>query len=181
MTVPIATLEPFVRQRTVPLTTFRRDGTPIGAPVSIAVDGDRAFVRTYDTAGKLKRIRHNPQVEVAPSTFRGTPTGPAFRARARALNGDEAAHAARLISRKHPILHGLLVPLLHRLRRNATIHIELTPVVGKTSPATPERRERMEGPPCSTTRGSSRPDSSGEARPSGGSPRSPTSSSSSTS
>jgi hypothetical protein len=31
--------------------------------VNIAVDGDRAFVRTFDTAWKLKRIRNNPVVE----------------------------------------------------------------------------------------------------------------------
>jgi len=50
----------FVHQRTVLLTTYRRDGTPVGTPVNIVVDGDRAFVRTFDTAWKLKRIRNNP-------------------------------------------------------------------------------------------------------------------------
>jgi hypothetical protein len=39
-------LEPFVHQKYVLLTTYRRDGTPVGIPVHIAVDGDRAFVRT---------------------------------------------------------------------------------------------------------------------------------------
>ena len=43
-----AVLEPFVRQQTVLLTTYRRNGTPVGTPVHIAVDGDRAFVRTWD-------------------------------------------------------------------------------------------------------------------------------------
>jgi len=59
-------LEPFVRQRAVLLTTYRRDGRPVGTPVSIAVDEDRAFFRTWDTTGKFKRIRNNPEVEVAP-------------------------------------------------------------------------------------------------------------------
>jgi PPOX class probable F420-dependent enzyme len=62
MTAPTPVLEPFVRQKTVLLTTYRRDGTPVGTPVNIAVDGDRAFVRTFDTAWKLKRIRNNPVV-----------------------------------------------------------------------------------------------------------------------
>ena len=70
-------LEPFIHQKYVLLTTYRRDGTPVGTPVSIAVDGDQAFVRTWDTAWKVKRIRNNPEVEVAPSTLRGKPTGPA--------------------------------------------------------------------------------------------------------
>lgn len=32
---------PFVRQNTVLLTSYKRDGTPVGTPVHIAVDGDR--------------------------------------------------------------------------------------------------------------------------------------------
>ncbi|WP_205543947.1 hypothetical protein [Rubrobacter indicoceani] len=58
-------------ETTVLLTTFRRDGTP----VNLAVEGDRAFFRTWSTAGKTKRIRNNPGVEVAPSTLRGKPAG----------------------------------------------------------------------------------------------------------
>jgi uncharacterized protein len=116
----------FVRQRTVLLTTYRRDGTAVGTPVNIVVDGERAFVRTFDTAWKLKRIRNNPTVEVAPSTVRGKPTGPAIRARARVLDGSESDRASRALEKKYPILHGVLVPLAHRLRGNKTIHIELT-------------------------------------------------------
>jgi len=121
-------LEPFVNQKTVLLTTYRRNGAPVGTPVNIAVEGARAFVRTWDTAWKLKRIRNNPEIEIAPSTFRGKPTGPAIRARARVLNGAESAHAGQALARKHPILHGVLVPLIHRLRGNRTVHIEVTPV-----------------------------------------------------
>lgn len=120
--------EPFVRQWAVLLTTYRRDGTPVGTPVSIAVEGDRAFVRTWDTAWKFRRIRNNPEVEIRPSTPRGRPTGPALRARARVLDGDESPRASRALARKHPILHGVLVPLFHRLLGYRTVHVELTPV-----------------------------------------------------
>ncbi len=118
----------FVNQRTVLLTTYRRDGTPVGTPVNIAVDGERAFVRTFDTAWKLKRIRKNPIVEIAPSTVRGKPTGSAIGARARVLGGSESDHASQALNKKHPILHGVFVPLAHRLRGNETVHIELTPL-----------------------------------------------------
>ncbi len=126
MVMPV--LEPFVRQWAVLLVTYKRDGTPVGTPVSIAVEGERAFVRTWDTAWKLRRIRNNPEVEVAPCTARGRPTGPPFHARTRLLEGYESARAGRLLARKHPMMHGLLVPLAHRLRGNRTVHIELTPV-----------------------------------------------------
>ncbi|MGH9203820.1 MAG: PPOX class F420-dependent oxidoreductase, partial [Vicinamibacterales bacterium] len=99
MTSAAVMLEPFVRQRTVRLTTFRRDGTPVGTPVSIAVDGDRAYIRTYNRAGKAKRLRNNPNVEIAPSTIRGKPTGPSIRAELRLVSGDETKKAARLLAR----------------------------------------------------------------------------------
>jgi PPOX class probable F420-dependent enzyme len=130
MSTPSRLLESFVGQWAVLLTTYKRDGTPIGTPVNIAVDGNRAFVRTFDSAWKLKRIHNNPEVEIAPSTWRGRPTGPAIRARARLLEGEESAYAGRLLVRKHPILHRILVPLVHRLRGNETVHIELRPLDG---------------------------------------------------
>lgn len=128
--IPKLALEPLADRWAVLLTTYKRDGTPVGTPVSIVVDGDRAFTRTWDTAWKLRRIRNNPEVEIAPSTPRGRPTGPAIRARARVLAGGEADRAARLLARKYPVLQGFLVPLLHRLRGYRTVHIELRPLDG---------------------------------------------------
>jgi PPOX class probable F420-dependent enzyme len=124
---PAPALAPFVDQKTVLLTSYRRDGTPVGTPVHIAVEGDHAYIRTYDRAWKIKRIRRNPEVEVAPSTLRGEPTGPAIHARGRILSGEESKHAASLLARKYRILHGLLIPFLHRLRGYTTMQIELTP------------------------------------------------------
>jgi PPOX class probable F420-dependent enzyme len=127
---PATILAPFVHQGTVLLTTFRKVGTPVGTPVSIAVDGNVAYIRSWSTAGKIKRIRNNPVVEVEPSTMRGRPTGgPRFQARARLLAGDEAAHARALLRRKHPVLHGVLVPVAHRLAGYETVHLELTPLI----------------------------------------------------
>jgi PPOX class probable F420-dependent enzyme len=128
MTFAADALKPFVRQRAVLLTTYRRDGMPVGTAVNIAVDGDRAFVRTPHRTGKVKRLRNNPNVEIAPSTFLGKPTGPAIRARARLLSGDEATHASEVLARKYRILQGVLVPLAHRLTRSRTMHYEITPV-----------------------------------------------------
>ena len=69
-------------------------------------------------------------VDIAPSTARGQPTGPAIQATARRLEDAEVRRAARLLTNKHPLLHGLLVPLTHRLGRaktGKTVHFKLTP------------------------------------------------------
>jgi PPOX class probable F420-dependent enzyme len=120
----------FVRQWAAVLTTYRRSGTPVSTAVSVAVDGDRAVFRSFARAGKTRRLHRDPAVVLAPSTVRGTPTGPGMRATARLLDGEEARRAARLLRRKHPLLHGLLVPLAHRIgraRTGRTVHFELVP------------------------------------------------------
>lgn len=137
-TIP-ARLQPFVRQRTILLQTRRRDGRWVATPVSVAVRADRAYIRTYAKAGKTKRLRNFPDVRFSPSTFRGRPTGPAVQARARLLAGDEARMASRLLSRKYRVLHGLAVPLAHRLMRTPTLHYELSEV----RPDPGDRREEQ--------------------------------------
>jgi PPOX class probable F420-dependent enzyme len=72
----MSTLSSLKDTKTVLLTTYKRDGTPVGTPVSIAFDGDRAFFRSYDKAWKTKRLRNNPNVEVAPATVKGRPSRP---------------------------------------------------------------------------------------------------------
>ncbi len=125
------TMVPFVRQKTILLTTYRRDGTPRGTPVSIAVDGGQAVIRSFEKAAKTRRLRRNPMVEIAPSTIAGRPTGPALPARMWRLDGDDSRRAARLLAGKYPLLHGVVVPLAHRILRSKTgrtVHFGLAPV-----------------------------------------------------
>ena len=119
--------DPLRQTKTIALTTFRRDGTSVTTPVSIAFDGERAFFRTWHKAWKAKRLANNPAVEIAPSSLGGRATGPAIRARARLLGGDEARLAARALARRHRVLQALLVPAAHRLMRYRTMHYELLP------------------------------------------------------
>ncbi len=113
--------------KTILLTTYKRDGTPVETPVSIAFEGDRAFFRSYDKAWKTKRLRNNPYVEVAASTLRGQRTGPLIHARAILLGDEQARVAAQALARRHRLLQAILVPLAHRLMRYQTMHYELRP------------------------------------------------------
>jgi PPOX class probable F420-dependent enzyme len=124
-------LAAFVDQKTVVLTTYRRDGTPVNTPINIAVDGGHAYIRSFEKAWKVRRMRNNPLVAIAPSTTLGTATGPAILARARRLDERESKLAAWALARKHSLLQGILVPLTHRLFRfktGRTVHFEVTPV-----------------------------------------------------
>jgi uncharacterized protein len=122
-----AALTPIRDAKTILLTTYKRDGTAVATPVSVAFEGERAFFRSYDKAWKTKRLRHNPAVQAAPATLRGQPTGPAIRARATLLEGEQARVAARALARRHRVLQAILVPAAHRLMRYRTMHYELFP------------------------------------------------------
>ena len=76
----------------------------------------------------MERVRNNPKVEIAISTVPYKLAGPAVRACARVLVDGESAYASRAIARKYPILHGFLLTLFHRLRRNKSVHIELAQI-----------------------------------------------------
>jgi len=116
----------FERRKYALLTTFRRDGRGVATPVTIAVAGPIAYVRTYDKTGKAKRLRNFPNVLVAPCTARGKPRSEAVRAAARLLDGDDARVAKRALARRQPVLQGVLVPALHRVMRYRTLHYALT-------------------------------------------------------
>ncbi|NES16432.1 PPOX class F420-dependent oxidoreductase [Micromonospora sp. PPF5-17] len=134
---PAPAWAPLVRQKTVVLTTFKRDGTAVPTAVSVAVAGERAYVRSFEKAWKTRRIANNPRVTLAPSTGLGRPTGAAVEAVARRLTGAECRAAGRALARKHPVLHGVLVPLTHRLgraRTGRTVHFELIPAAATGRP-----------------------------------------------
>ena len=121
---PLAALS---RRWAANLTTFKRDGTPVTTLVNVAVEGDRAFFRTFEESGKFKRLKNDPAVTVAPSTFTGESLGRAVPARARLLDGREADHASDLIDHKHRLFQGILVKLGHRVLGYTARHFELRP------------------------------------------------------
>ena len=60
----------------IALTTFRRDGRDVVTPVWCAEHEGKLWAYSEGKAGKVKRIRANGRVRVAPCTFRGEVAGP---------------------------------------------------------------------------------------------------------
>jgi PPOX class probable F420-dependent enzyme len=113
--VCISTLSPHSRMETMPspipptiagqkyisLKTFRKNGAGVATPVWFGEENGKLYVMTRSDMGKAKRIRNNPQVQVAPCTMRGTVTGAEVAATARILPPEEHAHARQTINRKY--------------------------------------------------------------------------------
>jgi uncharacterized protein len=92
---------PYAGQKYINLVTFRKSGQGVATPVWFAEDGDVLFVYTLAEAGKVKRIRNNPRVRVAPCDMRGRVRGPWAEATARILEGEEARRAESLLNAKY--------------------------------------------------------------------------------
>ncbi|MCZ4520354.1 PPOX class F420-dependent oxidoreductase [Rhodococcus ruber] len=104
-----ATFDTIARGKYVLLTTFKKDGTGVPTPLWGALDGDRLLMWTVADSWKVKRIRRNPKVTVAPCDMRGNPQGDAVDATAEILDetGTEKARAA--VASKYGILGWLTV------------------------------------------------------------------------
>lgn len=83
------------------LTTFRKNGAGVATPVWFGEEDGKLYVMTISKMGKVKRIRNNPQVRVAPSTIWGKVTGAEFAATARLLPPEEHAKARQTVNRKY--------------------------------------------------------------------------------
>jgi PPOX class probable F420-dependent enzyme len=89
------------------LTTFRKSGEPIPTPVWFGLADGKVYLRSEAAVGKVKRIRSNPRVRIAPSTLRGKPLGPPAEGRARVLAPDESERAERAIAANYGLFRKL--------------------------------------------------------------------------
>lgn len=110
------------------LTTYRKDGTPVGTPVWAVAHEDKLYVWTETNSWKVKRIGRNPSVTVQPCGVRGAPRGEVVAATARLLDGAETDQVRRWLRKKY-WLAGPLTILTSTLVRgkSGTIGIEITP------------------------------------------------------
>ena len=108
------------------LTTYKKDGTPVGTPVWVAPDGDRIVVWTNPTKWKVKRIRRNPQVRLQVCDGRGKPTGSEiFAAKAEVLDAAGTRRVCDIVGRKYGII-GTLAIKGHRLIKGADASVGLS-------------------------------------------------------
>jgi PPOX class probable F420-dependent enzyme len=111
--------------RYVSITSFKRDGTGVATPVWFVQEGGRLLVQTDVNSGKVKRIRRNPHVTVAPCTATGRLLADPVPARVELLGDAELDQVERLMARKYRIDLMVIKPIrslqaaLHRGRAPA--------------------------------------------------------------
>ncbi|WP_019544653.1 PPOX class F420-dependent oxidoreductase [Streptomyces sulphureus] len=109
--------------RYVSLVTHRRDGTAVPTPVWAAADGPELLVWTRTDSGKVRRLRRDTQVAVAPCDVRGR-TGDAEPAQgeARLLEPEQLSRVRDALRRKYGWQFRLLDAGQALLRRGRQVH-----------------------------------------------------------
>jgi PPOX class probable F420-dependent enzyme len=87
-------LKQFKDQEFLSLETFRKNGIGVKTPVWFAQEGDMLCIWTVGDSGKIKRIRNNPRVNIAPCKRFGKVTGEWMAAQA---SVDDSAAAVRQV------------------------------------------------------------------------------------
>jgi PPOX class probable F420-dependent enzyme len=94
-------LAQFAGHKYLNLETYRRRGTPVLTPVWFAEDKGIFYIYSLADAAKIKRIRREPRVRIAPCSFRGDLLGEWVSGKARIAEGQEAARGDELLDQKY--------------------------------------------------------------------------------
>jgi len=108
------------------LVTFRRSGEPVPTPVWFGLHDGRMYVESLADAGKVKRLRRDRRVRVAPCTLRGRPSGPFADGVGRILGPAEEETAELALDRHYGLRRRLYLRLGTRLGVRS-VYLELTP------------------------------------------------------
>lgn len=108
------------------LVTYRRDATPVPTPVWAAEQDGRLYVRSERSSGKVKRLRRDPRLLVAPCTVRGEPLGAPLEARARVLGAEDETLAETALATRYGAGRALFEWMMDRLRVDMC-YLEIVP------------------------------------------------------
>lgn len=83
------------------LETYRKNGVGVKTPVWFVEDDGMLFVRTIDNSGKVKRIRNNQLVRLAPCDARGGLLDEWVEGQAKLVDDITANNVNQLMNRKY--------------------------------------------------------------------------------
>lgn len=119
-------MDVFAKQKYLNLETFRRSGESMKTPVWFVQDGETIYVRTVANSGKVKRIRNNGRVNIAPCKVNGAPTGAWIPADAREVTDSQIAEKVEcLLDKKYGLMKKIFSLGATRQDRKDTI-LEIT-------------------------------------------------------
>ncbi len=99
----------------ISISTTRKNGEKIATPVWVTREADALYVITGAESGKVKRIRNNPQVEVAPCDARGRRKGDVVAGTVEILDADGTEAVRSRVSKRFGLMYKVLT-LMEKVR-----------------------------------------------------------------
>jgi len=121
---PTGRLDEFHGRKYCVLVTYKKDGDPVPSPLWFGVGNGKLYAHTAGV--KVKRIERNPEVRVAPSTFRGRPTGAPILGTARVLSSGTENDAEQWLQANYGVQRRVYNRILGDLDA-VGVYIEITP------------------------------------------------------
>lgn len=121
----------FAGHKYLNLETFKKSGEGVKTPIWFAAEPSadldssaaKLYVYTIGVSGKVKRIRNNGRVKIAPCDMRGKVLGDWLDARAEIVTGEEAEHGTRLLNKKYFPWKQILAFFASFSRRGRTVMV----------------------------------------------------------
>ncbi len=123
-TEPTGTIDDLKGRKYCVLVSYRKNGQPMPSPVWFGTANGKVYFLTSPDGYKVKRIRNNPEVRVAPCDSRGKPLGPPFMGKARVVADDEVPAAERALQSNYGIGRRIYTAFS---RGVPVVYVEVTP------------------------------------------------------
>jgi PPOX class probable F420-dependent enzyme len=119
----------FKKQKYMSVETYRKSGEGVRTPVWFIESNGEFLFNTEETSAKVKRIRRNPAVKIAPCNMRGDLIGEFIPGSARFLSPEETALAKKTYAKKYGIM-GRIFESLGNSRKSARVFLAVKPDEG---------------------------------------------------
>jgi PPOX class probable F420-dependent enzyme len=90
------------------IETLKKNGSGVRTPIWFIIYQGIIYFRTDSKSGKVKRIKNNPHVRIAPCDIRGNLKGNWFDGKAKSADSKESSIVFSMIDRKYGFLTALI-------------------------------------------------------------------------
>jgi uncharacterized protein len=109
----------------ITIETFRKNGAGVRTPIWFIIYQGLIYFRTDVNSGKVKRIRNNPHVRIAPCDIRGNLKGNWFDGKVKFADSAESAITYSMIDKKYGFIT-TLIRIFNKIRRTNPVVIAIS-------------------------------------------------------
>jgi len=109
----------------ITIETFRKNGAGVRTPIWFIIYQGLIYFRTDVNSGKVKRIRNNPHVRIAPCDIRGNLKGNWFDGKVKFADSAESSITHSMIDKKYGFIT-TLIRIFNKIRRTNPVVIAIS-------------------------------------------------------